>query len=106
MVEAVTTSTKDSSGKVTFGSSADALAGREDELSIPQIDSVLASGNVSAEQKAVLEAVKIIKVRKLTDEVSNNVEEKSDGGMISVKDHMATITTSITLGIKLKQRFH
>ena len=41
VVEAVTTSTKDSSGKVTFGSSADALAGREDELSIPQIDSVL-----------------------------------------------------------------
>lgn len=102
IVEAVTTSTKDASGKVTFGSSADALAGREDELSIPQIDSVLASGNVSAEQKAVLEAVKIVKVRKLTDEVTNNVEEKSDGGMISVKDHIATITTLITLGDKAK----
>lgn len=100
VVEAVTTSTKDSSGKVTFGSSADALAGREDELSIPQIDSVLASGNVSAEQKAVLEAVKDLKVRKSTQEVSKNIEEFSDGKQISMKDHLASITTAITLGNK------
>ena len=81
---------------VSFGSSANALAGREDELTDKHAEALLASDNVSPEQKAVIIAVR----KKTTDEVSINVEEKSDTGMISLPEHLDLITTGIALGNK------